>query len=211
MMDLKDLAAQLRKPSGEAGKKVGDFMDKGNKSFYDNLLLMEEFKGVGNVLEIGMGVGKHIPFFLDEFFIKYFVGLDYSDLMVQESKMNNPSKQCDFVLGDASAMPFKREFDLVITVNTIYFYEDILKVFKEIKRVLKPTGKFILAKRTFEDLNTLNEITQFGFNKHPLSFILANLKTAGLSVEKHLVYPETPAEVNGKTISLHNEFIICSA
>jgi len=46
------IAAQLRKPSGEVGLKIGEFMHTGNASSYTHLVNLLPFKGHLKILEI---------------------------------------------------------------------------------------------------------------------------------------------------------------
>ncbi len=56
-------------------------------------------------------------------------------------------------------MPFaENQFDLVTAVETIYFWPDHVQCFKEVKRVLKSPGKFIVinemyGSETFKERN----------------------------------------------------------
>jgi len=55
-------------------------------------------------------------------------------------------KRSEIVQANVSAIPFENKtFDLVTAFETIYFWENIINDFKEVKRVLKPNGKFVVC------------------------------------------------------------------
>jgi SAM-dependent methyltransferase len=62
-------------------------------------------------------------------------------------------------------MDYQEEsFDVVTTINTIYFWEDTRKGLSEIYRVLKPGGVFYLGVITKETLDSIF-YTRSGFKK----------------------------------------------
>ena len=65
------------------------------------------------------------------------------------------------ICGDCCDLTFADEqFDTVVTVNTIYFWEDTVKGLKEIRRVLKSEGTFysaVYSKQWMSKSETLNE------------------------------------------------------
>ncbi len=53
-----------------------------------------------------------------------------------------------------SELPYKDNmFDLVTAFETYYFWPDLINDLKEIKRVLKPGGGFLLVNEAYEDEN----------------------------------------------------------
>ncbi|MFT6746548.1 MAG: ubiquinone/menaquinone biosynthesis C-methylase UbiE [Glaciecola sp.] len=50
----------------------------------------------------------------------------------------------NFVCGNASKMDVPdASCDVLVTINTVYFYDDLLVVFKEMKRVIAPGGHLL--------------------------------------------------------------------
>jgi len=150
--DYKKIAAQLRKPEGKEGVETGNLMNDGNKLI--NLYTIENLplKANDSVMEVGMGNG----YFVKDLFKKEptitYCGCDFSEIMVDESLKNNPelihAKKAEFNLASVTALPYQNEFfDVLFTVNTIYFWPDMDKAFNEIRRVLKPGGKLVLSLR----------------------------------------------------------------
>src|SRR5687768_9037354 len=86
---IKFMAAQLRRPSGDAAKEVGEKMNEGNRLMNLATIHMLQLKPNEHILEIGMGNG----FFVKNLFeiekqIQY-TGCDFSEAMVTESKHFN--------------------------------------------------------------------------------------------------------------------------
>lgn len=96
----------------------------------------------GKILDIGSGTGvllNHIGIKPDN-----YVGLDISEKMLEISSSKFPNHK--FVKGTMSNMPFDDEsFDCVISLFGSFSYSlNHLKTLQEIKRVLKPNGKFFI-------------------------------------------------------------------
>lgn len=100
------------------------------------------------VLDLGCGGGRNIEYFLTKAKIVY--GLDHSDTCVKMSSELNKegidSGRCQILLGDVKNLPFNDEsIDVVTAFETIYFWNDIEECFKEIYRVLKKGGQFLIC------------------------------------------------------------------
>ena len=203
----KELAAHLRKPTGETGIQVGEFMHKGNANFYHQLPALIHWKSNFKVLEIGMGSGLHVSQLKTNFPNGEYFGLDYSPTMVEQSKINNPNTT--FYCTDAAELPFENNFlNVVISINTVYFLPDPIKVFEAIYNSLQIGGVFCVGKRTLEDLNTLNHITQFGFNKVSSEQVQEWMQNVGFKNISTSVFQDPPIQNLVKPFQLHSEFVI---
>ena len=68
-------------------------------------------------------------------------GIDYSDDCVEVAKENCPN--ADIILADVSDIPFSDDsFSLITAIETVYFWKEPEKAFKEILRVLEDDGTF---------------------------------------------------------------------
>ncbi|MBD3615085.1 MAG: class I SAM-dependent methyltransferase [Gracilimonas sp.] len=168
MEDLKLIADQLRKPAGEFAGKVADKMSIGNRPLYDLALQAMEIKENDLILEIGFGGGEHFKDFLTRVENVQIRGIDYSEDMVERASANNgnfiDSGLLKLFLGNSNSLPFKDEaFDKVFCNMVVYFWEDPAEHLKEIRRVLKPGGKFYTGMRSRESMLDL-PFTKYGFN-----------------------------------------------
>jgi len=85
---------------------------------------------------------------------------------------------------DVEKMPFDDEtFDVIYTANTVYFWRDAEKAVSEIKRVLKPGGKFINLALTKEGFEKFPEAAYYGFTIYTLTELCDMLKSIGDDVE----------------------------
>jgi len=71
---------------------------------------------------------------------------DYSEGMLAEARANAAHLCADFAAVDAQAIPFPdASFDVVIANMMLYHVPDIALALREIRRVLRPGGRFIAA------------------------------------------------------------------
>lgn len=110
-----------------------------------------------DLLDVGCGTGTFLEELKEN--VGSVTGLEYNDGMIAEarSRLGNDPKVKQLVQGSADALPFPDNSFHVVTMNQVahHFPKDndysfCLKVFKEISRVLKPGGAFILNTSTPE-------------------------------------------------------------
>jgi ubiquinone/menaquinone biosynthesis C-methylase UbiE len=149
------MAQQLRKPSGQIAKKIGYQMNQFNKVLYDFVIDLMDLKDHEKILEIGFGNGK----FFDSLFAQAnylnVAGIDFSEEMVNEAKLNNQDSisqgNLELFFASSDNLPFQdNSFDKVFCNMVIYFWDEPANHLKEIRRVLKPSGRFYAGLRTKE-------------------------------------------------------------
>ncbi len=98
------------------------------------------------VLELGCGAGANIPFMLSFPAVNYF-GIDGSAYTIQKLQTRYPQIKENLFVGDFTQRLAMNDqtIDLVIDRAAVTHNQQsaIERTFKEIKRVLKPGGKFI--------------------------------------------------------------------
>jgi SAM-dependent methyltransferase len=201
-----DIAKQLRKPEGAQGLKIGEFMNKGNAPMYAGVRKhLPELAGQ-RLLEIGFGNGVTSKEIMQQ---THYTGLDYSADMVATAvslcAAEVQQNGARFVHGDIHQMPFEAgSFDIVFTINTIYFWDDAPAAAAELKRVLKSGGQLFIGMRTKEDMDLLSAITQHGFILRPLLEVEELLRGAGFTNLSYTVYPDPPRpDAQGRLVQLH--------
>lgn len=99
------------------------------------------------VLDIGCGVGRHAQALKA---LGYKVtGLDLSEVLLAEARRNDPEGSIEWVKGDMRRLPLESEsYEATVNLFTSFGYFDDLqdntRVLQEIKRVLKPDGRYLI-------------------------------------------------------------------
>ena len=161
-------ASQCGNPRGIVGCLVTCAMNWTNKVMYDGIIEnMRPSKGM-KVLDIGFGNG-----YLDALIYRKeqctIYGIDISEDMVKLASEKNQKEiengNMHYAVGDCCDLTFENQaFDIVVTMNTIYFWNDTIKGLQEIYRVLKDDGVFYNAVLTKQNLDKLF-YTKNGFKK----------------------------------------------
>jgi ubiquinone/menaquinone biosynthesis C-methylase UbiE len=102
------------------------------------------------VLDIGCGGGGNIARLLQLCPNGFVAGIDYSPVSVKKSIEVNAAaiarKRCDVKEGNVASLPYgDEEFDLVTAFETVYFWPTIEDSFRQVLRVLKPGGRFVIV------------------------------------------------------------------
>lgn len=105
--------------------------------------------GTEDILDIGCGGGQNIANFLQRTSGRV-CGIDYSAASVAKSLSKNrkavTAGRAQITEAGVTQIPFDNEmFDIVSAFETVYFWPDIVNSFKEVKRVLKPKGRFVVC------------------------------------------------------------------
>ena len=145
-----------RKPQGEEGKAM---LERMNRSHYEVTgWALDHWKIQKNdqVLDIGCGGGMTLHRMAEQLTTGHATGVDYSGVSVAESgKLNEESvKEGKVTVLEASVekLPFEDDtFDKIITVESFYFWPDPQENLKEVRRVLKKGGTFLLVADIYEN------------------------------------------------------------
>ncbi len=165
--ELKELASQLRKPDGPKGLETAELMNDTNTPMTTNTVDLLGLETGHRVLELGYGNGDHLRYVLEKADNVTYAGLDISSTMCEEAQRRNAefcqAGRATFDLYDGQNIGFDdRSFDRVFTVNTIYFWTDVLGLLNELCRVLEPGGAAAIAFVQKEFMKTL-PFTEYGF------------------------------------------------
>ena len=101
----------------------------------------------GDVLEIGIGTGLNMGFY-DKSKVKRLVGIDPATQMnrLAQKRSERAGLAVDLVTASAEELPFPdASFDSLVCTYTLCSIPDPLQALREMKRVLRPSGKLVFA------------------------------------------------------------------
>jgi len=152
------VAENLRHPRGFFGRLIGSFMNHFNKGIIQFTIdRIAEFN-IENIAEVGIGSGMALQLCAKRFPNAMIYGFDISHAMLSLAGSRN-RKSIDHAKmkiekASISKLPLGNEsLDLLYTINTLYFWEDPDQVFKEVRRLLKKDGHFIISFNPKEEMN----------------------------------------------------------
>ena len=133
-----------------------NFIYKIWSSFYDRFFNSEMFlnarkkvfndvqpKAGSKILFVGVGTGADLPFFLNKGY--EIVAIDYSIDMLKIAKEKYDHSSVEFLEMDAQNLEFKDEsFDFIVANLILSVVPDPHKTLKEMLRVLKNEGEFLV-------------------------------------------------------------------
>lgn len=138
------------KPKGIGGKIMVNMMNIGHSSMAKWGFTHIEIKNNSICLDIGCGGGANVKKLLEKVPYGKVTGIDYSKISVIKSKKTNKvgikNGRCEILQANVMDLPFGNDvFDLITAFETIYFWPDILEAFKQVHRILKPNGTFMIC------------------------------------------------------------------
>ncbi|MCD0473491.1 class I SAM-dependent methyltransferase [Flavobacterium sp. EDS] len=148
--ELQSIASQLKKPEGEKGIEMANMMHETNINMTLSSIRNLHISEGDSILELGHGNAAHLEYLMQQSTHLKYYGLEMSELMFQEARQINRNyvsqKQAFFLLYDGNKIPFPdAQFNKIFTVNTLYFWQEPVKLLMEIYRVLDNKGIFSLT------------------------------------------------------------------
>ncbi|MCC5940026.1 MAG: class I SAM-dependent methyltransferase [Balneolaceae bacterium] len=208
MTDLKFIAQQLRKPSGEFASTIAEKMAEANHPLYDLVNHSMTFRDHDSILEIGFGSGSHFSALLAKANGLNITGIDYSSEMTELAKSINKNNveagRLKLHTGNSSQLPFDdSSFHTVFCNMVIYFWDDPADHLKEIQRVLKPGGIFYTGMRTLDSMLQF-PFTKFGFNLYSIDEWKSVLQSHGFMIVGELRQRDPVFDDDGDQIQLES-------
>jgi len=143
------MIGQVRKPSGWPGRFVAWTMNRSHSRLTSWGLGHVEVRPRFTVLDVGCGGGRTIERLAGMASQGKVYGIDYSAASVATARATNAelirAGRVDVQQGSVSALPYPDQtFDLVTAVETHYYWPDLVADTREVLRVLKPGGTFVI-------------------------------------------------------------------
>jgi len=119
-------------------------MEKGHRPIGEQAIQLMKVPINGRVLDVGCGNGWATRLMAQQASDGRVVGIDISDEMVDLARESSAAfANVEFREASAEKLPFaEEEFTHAFSMESLYYYSDILQALKEIRRVLKSGGKF---------------------------------------------------------------------
>jgi SAM-dependent methyltransferase len=202
-MDPEEYARQLRKPEGDDALETTNRMAKLNKGIYAHAASVLPLIGHVRLLEIGPGNGSHARAWLEGNPDLHYSVLDYSRdvLDILQRNLAPWHSQLETNCGDARECTLykKESTDAILSVNTLYFMDDLNSLFSLWLYALKPGGKLVLGFRPAAVMRQF-PFSAHGFRLYDESEVRNALLSAGFhKVDEHLSEDE-PREVEGRLV-----------
>ena len=145
-----------RKPVGFGGKLMVAMMNLGHSPVARWGLQFLELAPDARVLDCGCGGGANIRRLLKKCPQGIVKGIDYSSVSVEKAQRLNRSAiqegRCAVLQGSVADMMFADNwFDAVTAFETVYFWPDLPRCFREVYRVLKVGGTFLICNESNGD------------------------------------------------------------
>ena len=131
------------------GKENQSFIE-GQKNLTDFCIsLLGDLKGK-DLLEIGCGNGVQAKYIKESGGLKFVTGIDLDEASIEIANMQQKQKNIKdmlFVVDDAQVLGSidTASMDIVVSIESAFHYPDKDAFLKQVARVLKPGGKFLVA------------------------------------------------------------------
>ena len=145
-----------RKPTGFGGKVMVNMMNLCHAPLADWGMKFLLLSSNAKVLDCGCGGGANIRKLLKKCPQGVVKGVDYSPVSVEKARRHNAaaigSGRCVIWQGSVDRIVFASDwFDAVTAFETVYFWPNLPQSFREIYRVLKPGGTFLICNESSGD------------------------------------------------------------
>lgn len=126
-----------------AGK--GDSMERGHRPVGEQAIELLGVSASSRVLDVGCGSGWATRIMAQQASAGRVVGIDIADEMIDVARESSKLfPNTEFRVASAESLPFADdEFTHAFSMESLYYYENMLAAVKEIARVLDHGGRFI--------------------------------------------------------------------
>jgi len=149
------LLNQFRKPSGWFGRLNLANMNRHHSKLTDWGLARVSIEKNATVLDVGCGGGRTVSKLATQASEGKVFGVDFSDASVAASGRKNKRRieagRVEIRQASVSELPFAAgTFDLVTAVETHFYWPDLPTDVREVLRVLKPGGAFLIVSEAYK-------------------------------------------------------------
>ena len=154
-----------KKPEGLGGKIMVAMMNSGHSKLADWGMSFLGLSTDAAVLDCGCGGGANLCKLLKRCPNGTVTGIDYSSVSVEKSKKLNAKTisegRCCVLEASIAVLPFEdNKFDVVTAFETVYFWPGLVDCFREVYRVTKTGGIFLICNEATGDTDKNDKWTQ---------------------------------------------------
>jgi len=123
----------------------GEGMEKGHRPVGEQAIEQMHLSPTSTVLDVGCGSGWATRLMADTATRGRVVGIDISDEMVELSRETSKSyPNVEYKVASAEELPFRNdEFTHAFSMESLYYYSNMMAALREIHRVIVPGGLFV--------------------------------------------------------------------
>lgn len=190
---VKSFFSQCARPKGFLGRVMLRFMNFGHAPLTNWGLSLVEIHDGWTMLDIGCGGGATLKRLLKRSKDARVYGIDISEESVAKARKVNANvldRQVFVTQGSAEKLPYEdNKFDLVTAVETVYFWPDLPNCLKEVRRVVKPGGRFAIMVEVLESDSVWTDVVE-GMTAYSPKQLIEMLDEAGfVKTELHRKKP----------------------
>jgi ubiquinone/menaquinone biosynthesis C-methylase UbiE len=180
------IARQAAHPSGVLGRLLARIMAIETATANQRTLQMLGLEEGSRVLEVGFGHGHTLARVTELVHGGFVAGIDISAGMVQMAQRYNRDSIAKSLIevrrASSDQIPYLDEsFDRAYAVHTLYFWNDPLANLREIHRVCRVGGRFVLAFGPKEDEHAVAAFPESVYRFYSIDETQALLAKAGFS------------------------------
>ena len=183
------IAGQLGHPSGIVGRVLSKGLNRGNRELIEGAVAALSIAPNAVVADVGFGGGVGLRLLLDHPSAPTVHGVEVSTTMISQAQ-SLFAKECSagrlhIHRGPITVLQLQSaSLDGLITVNTIYFIDDLDLALREIARTLVGSGLAVIGIGDPQAMEKMSFTAQ-GFRLRSVSEIERALAGAGLQLVEH--------------------------
>jgi SAM-dependent methyltransferase len=160
-MVIANLTKQLARPSGWLARwSLARLWNRRNSALNDAAFTLVTAQPFCRVLEVGFGGGYLLQKLLEQAVqppLMQAAGIDHSLEMLRFTRQRLYhyvlSGKLRLALASAEAIPWENvSLDCIVSVNSIFYWNDPIRAFQEFSRLLSPYGRLVLVYTCSQDL-----------------------------------------------------------
>ena len=194
-------------------------MEKGHRPVGEQGIELMEIPSNARVLDVGCGSGWATRLMAEKAQNGRVVGIDIADEMIAIARDTSATlsnlSNVEFNVASAEKLPFPDgAFTHAFSMESLYYYADVLVALKEIRRVLEPGGLFVTVIDLYEENRPSHQwIEQLKVPVHFLSIreYSSLFKRAGfVNVRDQRLYDPTPVPENytGGSFKTREDYVL---